>query len=276
MRFSESLANICAALAKVQTEIKNPIKNQENKGVQGKPKYANLEDTLQEYVRPVCAKHGISIFQSVKTGDNGAVGVCTVLFHESGEFIESDYVYCDVIIPVSKEGKKILTEGQATGVCITYLRRYSLNAALGINGDKDSDGTYEEIEEKPLTYESALAFEFNFGKHSGKTLKEVWDTDSQYVEWLVRNEKTDERLREAINLIKEELEKQKQAEVEQKNIENSLISETKVRALITRCESDGVPTERILKYYKIKRFAELTERKFMHIHEHWEDIKKAE
>ena len=209
MRYSEELSNICKALAKVQAEIKNPIKNQTNKGVQGSPKYANLEDTLQEYVRPICSKNGISIFQSVKTDENGRVGVCTVLFHESGEFIESDYVFCDVVIPLSNAGKKVLTEGQATGVCITYLRRYSLNSALGINGDKDTDGSYADYEEEPLTYESALSHEFTFGKYSGKTLEEVWRSDLQYINWLLGNEKTDERIKEAIKLISAEIKKQK-------------------------------------------------------------------
>lgn len=209
MRYSDSLSNICSALAKVQAEIKNPIKNQTNKGVQGAPKYANLEDTLQEYVRPICSKNGISIFQSVKTDENGRVGVCTVLFHESGEFIESDYAFCEVVIPLSNQGKKVLTEGQATGVCITYLRRYSLNSALGINGDKDTDGSFGDIEEEPLTYETALELEITFGKHSGKTLKEIWQSDFNYIEWLLKGEKTDERIKEAIMLIGKELKKQR-------------------------------------------------------------------
>lgn len=211
MRFSENLSNIAAALAKVQAEIKNPIKNQTNKGVQGAPKYANLEDTLQEYVRPVLAKHGMSVFQSLAT-DGGRVGVCTVLLHESGEFIESDYVYCEVKIPVSSAGKEILTQGQATGVNITYLRRYSLNAALGINGDKDTDGGYgDDAEpETPLTYETALALVITFGKHSGKTLKEIYKTDRDYIKWLAGGEKTEARIKEAITLIDAEIEKGKE------------------------------------------------------------------
>ena len=67
MKFSDSLSNIAAALALVQAEIKNPIKNQVNKGVQGSPKYANLEDTLQDYVRPVLTKHGMSVFQPMQS-----------------------------------------------------------------------------------------------------------------------------------------------------------------------------------------------------------------
>lgn len=203
MRYSDSLSNIAAALAKVQAEIKNPIKNQVNKGVQGAPKYANLEDTLQDYVRPIASKHGISVYQSLKTDESGRVGVCTVLLHESGEFIESDYVYCAVVVPTNRDGNKILTEGQATGVCVTYLRRYSLNAALGINGDKDTDGSYSDTPttETPLTYESALAYVITFGKHNGETLKDVYKTDRDYIAWLQNGDKTDPRIKEAIGII---------------------------------------------------------------------------
>lgn len=207
MRFSDNLSNIAAALAKVQAEIKNPIKNNVNAGVQGAPKYANLEDTLSEYVRPVLTKHGMSVFQSLKTDESGKVGVCTVLLHESGEFIEGDYVYCDIVIPTSKAGNKILTEGQATGVCITYLRRYSLNAALGINGDKDTDGSYGEYKPEPLTYETALDFEITFGKHKGKTLKEIYKEDREYIAWLRDGEKTDAQIKEAISIIDDEIKK---------------------------------------------------------------------
>ena len=212
MRFSENLSNIAAALSKVQAEIKNPIKNQENKGVQGKPKYANLEDTLAEYVRPILTKYGMSVFQPLKSDENGRVGVCTVLLHESGEFIEGDYVFCDVVIPISKEGKKILTEGQATGVCITYLRRYSLNSALGINGDKDTDGSYtdEPVDDEPLTYETALKYEITFGKHLGKTIAEIWKADFEYIKWLANSEKTDARIKEAISLINARINEEKQ------------------------------------------------------------------
>lgn len=211
MRYSENLCNIAAALFKVQAEIKNPIKNQINKGVQGAPKYANLEDTLQEYVRPVLTKYGLSVYQSIKSDENGRVGVCTVLLHESGEYIESDYVYCDIVIPTNKDGKKVLTEGQATGVCITYLRRYSLNAALGINGDKDTDGSYsdEPVKDEPLTYETALNYVITFGKHNGKALREIYKADRDYIDWLAKGEKTDAIIKEAIGLIEAEIAKGK-------------------------------------------------------------------
>lgn len=214
MRYSDSLKNIASALCKVQAEIKNPIKNQTNKGVQGAPKYANLEDTLSEFVRPVLTKHGMSMFQSVKSEEN-RVGVCTTLLHESGEYIEGDYVYCDVIVPISSKGNKILTEGQATGVNITYLRRYSLNAALGINGDKDTDGAYtsKPLEEEtapvdmyqPMTYERALELIVDIGKHSGKALKDVYKEDKAHIRDLYELGGPD--LKQAINIINREIKK---------------------------------------------------------------------
>jgi hypothetical protein len=210
MRYSDNLSNIAAALSKVQAEIKNPIKNQPNKGVQGAPLYANLEDTLQDYVRPVLSKYDMSVYQSIKTDESGRVGVATVLLHKSGEYIESDYVYCEIKVPTNSSGKEILTQGQATGVNITYLRRYSLNAALGINGDKDTDGSYIDKPEEPLTYETALAYEITFGKHNGKTLQEIYKQDREYIKWLANGEKTDAAIKEAIKIIDTEIAKGKE------------------------------------------------------------------
>lgn len=60
---------------------------------------------------------------------------------------------------------------------------------------------------------------------------------------------------------------------EQKKIENSNINEVKVKALIARCEEEGVSQDKILQLYKVGSMAELTERQFANIHEHWNKIK---
>lgn len=221
MTFSEGKKELFAALVKAQKEIKNPIKNQINRGVQGAPKYANLEDTLADYVRPVLTKYGLGLTQDIFTensalGGVGRVGVSTIIFHESGEYMQTAPIYCEVVIPVSNSGKEILTHGQATGVCITYLRRYSLNAALGINGDKDTDGSFGEIEREPMTYEKALDYELTFGKHQTHKLRDVYKNDRNYIEWLLNNEKTDEEVKEAIKIINAEIAKANAAKAEKK------------------------------------------------------------
>ena len=71
----------------------------------------------------------------------------------------------------------------------------------------------------------------------------------------------------------EEAKKQQDEEQEQKKIENSPISEVKVKALLARCESEGVKPEKILSLYKVKSFEELTEKKYANINAYWEKIK---
>ena len=72
-----------------------------------------------------------------------------------------------------------------------------------------------------------------------------------------------------------EAKEQKQAEEHQKEFENSVVSEVKVKALMVRCEKEGVDTEKILKLYKVKSLSDLTELKYRNINDHWEEIKKA-
>ena len=72
-----------------------------------------------------------------------------------------------------------------------------------------------------------------------------------------------------------EAKEQKQAEVQQKEFENSVVSEVKVKALAARCEKEGVDTAKILKLYKVKSLSDLTELKYRNINDHWEEIKKA-
>ncbi len=71
----------------------------------------------------------------------------------------------------------------------------------------------------------------------------------------------------------EEAKKQQKEEQEQKKLENSPISEVKVKALLARCESEGVKPETILSLYKVKSFEELTEKKYANINAYWEKIK---
>jgi len=62
-------------------------------------------------------------------------------------------------------------------------------------------------------------------------------------------------------------------EKEQKRIENTKINEIKVQALLTRCDSDKVDVATILKLYKVNSLADLTEKQYANINEHWSKIK---
>lgn len=72
-----------------------------------------------------------------------------------------------------------------------------------------------------------------------------------------------------------EAEEQKAAEEKQNEIANMKVAEVKVKALASRLATDGIDEGAILKLYKVKTLADLTELQFKNINDHWEDIKKV-
>ena len=61
-----------------------------------------------------------------------------------------------------------------------------------------------------------------------------------------------------------------------KQTEKQTVQDVKVQALVSRCESDGVPLERITKLYKVESFAKLTEKQYANINANWEKIKEMQ
>jgi hypothetical protein len=80
--------------------------------------------------RPILAKHGLSVTQLTNSPDEMKISIKTILLHISGEYIAS------VLIMKSKE-----PTAQAVGSVITYGRRYSYMAILGlVASEEDDDG----------------------------------------------------------------------------------------------------------------------------------------
>lgn len=134
MKTSESISSLATALCKFQGDVKQPKKDANNPYFNSK--YVPLEGVVSAISVPL-KTHGLSYFQSVSTIDEQVI-VKTLVMHESGEFIESD----ELKIPgyqVRKDGTKDFNP-QGIGASITYGRRYSLTAALGIASEDDDDG----------------------------------------------------------------------------------------------------------------------------------------
>lgn len=127
IRTSESIAALAAALVEAQGEMPNPPK--ETKGQVGSQVrfYADLP-TLVETVKPILAKNGLAYVQLPCDTHPGAVGVTTRIMHKSGEWMEDT-----VSMPAGNNG------AQGVGSAITYARRYSLMAVLGL-APEDDDG----------------------------------------------------------------------------------------------------------------------------------------
>lgn len=119
---------IYGALAAAQAEFNVVVKNKVNPHFRSK--YADIEAIMQA-VRPALNSHGLFLSQSVTTSTSD-VSVETMITHESGEILRSGVTK----IPVSGGGNL----AQAFGSAITYARRYSLSAFLGVSADDDDDG----------------------------------------------------------------------------------------------------------------------------------------
>ena len=124
MNRSESIKELCAALAKTQAQLTNPKKDTVNPFFN--KKYADLSN-VWDAIREPMTKNGLSITQ-LPSAEGNKVMVTGILMHESGEFISSE------ITLQSKDSTP-----QAIGSAITYARRYQISAMLGV-APEDDDG----------------------------------------------------------------------------------------------------------------------------------------
>jgi len=124
---SENVTELSKALIEVQKILTPAHKDAENPFV--KSKYATL-NSVMGVCRDALLENGILLTQYPVPVDGENLGLVTKLVHaESGQFQASL-----AVIPLSKH------DPQAMGSAITYGRRYSLSAMLGIVTEEDDDG----------------------------------------------------------------------------------------------------------------------------------------
>ena len=124
---SAEIGEIAAALSVAQAEINPAEKNATNPHL--KNKYANIS-AIYDAVRDVLPKHGLCVVQTMLPTDGTRAHVRTTLAHKSGQWFASECV-----MPLDRQGG-----AQGMGSAITYARRYSLSAILGVVADEDDDG----------------------------------------------------------------------------------------------------------------------------------------
>lgn len=123
---SETIELLAAALVKAQGEFPTVTKDSENPFF--KSKYADLA-TVTKAAQPVLTKNGLAVTQFVSHDGNGGSLLKTYLLHESGQYI------CDEMPLLMPKGTP-----QDQGSAITYAKRYSYMAVLGLVADEDDDG----------------------------------------------------------------------------------------------------------------------------------------
>lgn len=125
----DNTSEVANALASFNLEMENIAKNAKNPFF--KSSYLDLS-AIANTVRPLLAKHGLSVIQYPIDDENGRISVNTVLLHKSGQKIEFPGIW----VKPSKIG-----DVQVLGSIITYLKRYSIAAILFVAGcEEDDDG----------------------------------------------------------------------------------------------------------------------------------------
>lgn len=126
---SAEIGEIAQALANFQTEINQPkltkpvkIFKNSNNGKDYDFKYADLSACMAA-AAPLLSKNGLAVTQLITDRK-----LITLLAHKSGQWFKSEI------------GIGNATKYQELGSAITYLKRYSYCAILGIVGDDDDDG----------------------------------------------------------------------------------------------------------------------------------------
>jgi hypothetical protein len=127
MKQSDSITDLASALCLAQAEMGGAIKDSNNPFF--KSSYADLTSVIKVIKEPF-ARHGLSFVQLPVTSEGGrGVGVVTMLMHNSGQWLQSEY-----LLPMDK------VTPQGAGSCISYARRYALQSLAGIPAiDDDSE-----------------------------------------------------------------------------------------------------------------------------------------
>jgi len=121
---SENINEIATALSKAQAEITHAIESSSNPHFRSN--YSKLPE-IWDACREPLSKNGLSVTQVIDEKDNKII-LITTLMHSSGQYITSK-----MPLMISKN------DMQGFGSALTYARRYSLSAIVGVASSRDDD-----------------------------------------------------------------------------------------------------------------------------------------
>ncbi len=132
---SETIGALVGALALAQQSFTEIQKNREN--TYNHTWYADLADVIAA-TRPSLAQNGLAIIQVPIYGleDRKLAGAFSMLAHSSGEFISTE-----LVLPAEGKAKEgaLKLDAQTIAAAITYAKRYSWQALVGVAAEEDDD-----------------------------------------------------------------------------------------------------------------------------------------
>lgn len=175
-------------------------------------------------------ENGVCVFKAYAYDENfGLLGTGHAYEKEDSSFInKTSYI----------ENCETSAIGRCLGVC-----GFGIDVAVA-----SAEEVQNAIQNQEVTQEEADAYTLSFGKYKGKTLKEVYEEDQGYIEWMVGNS-NDERMIKLIQLatgLEIPTEEESRQRMELMSEINSLVMDT------------DTDFDELYKYFKVKSLNELT------------------
>ena len=140
MKMSAETGELFASFSLFQGELDNAAKAKSGHGYN----YADLAECINT-AKPFLAKNGLAVAQLLGSTEDGKATLTTMLTHKSGQYL-SDTLVMEAAKLQGGGGKNPVQE---LGSAITYQRRYSYAAILGIaQEDNDAAGYTRKQENK--------------------------------------------------------------------------------------------------------------------------------
>ena len=256
MNRSDSIAELAKALTKAQAEMKGAVKDSTNPAFRSR--YADLASVWDACREPL-TKHGLCVVQTTEESDSGVV-VETTLLHSSGEWISGRL-----------RMQPVKSDPQGIGSVLTYMRRYSLAAMVGI-APEDDDGEaamgrgkspsqpdakgsqpyqpqqrYPEPEEKTLVPDEDAKIKLELAASVGiEELSKVW-----------RRELTEEQRASCAGILPDLKKKAMKALPA-----GPAITEEQTMDLCATADEQGVEVPRLLKYLGYEKLSDIPAAKY--------------
>ena len=132
---SEKIDELAISLSKAQGNMTVAIEDKKNPHF--KSSYASL-NSIWDACREALSNEGLSVVQTTEPQEQ-SINLVTTLMHASGQWIKS-------ILPIPS----LQLSPQQLGSALTYLRRYSLSAIVGVAPGYDDDGDTVKNETIPV------------------------------------------------------------------------------------------------------------------------------
>lgn len=119
---------------------------------------------LDNILNKIKENQNFALLQPIGVDENGVCGVKCILVHKSGHVFETNTYPFAV-----KEGAKLQDEGAE----ITYRKRYSLGAFLGMATEEDTDGNDDEASNSTERKASPKQVEILARNYTGENLEKL-------------------------------------------------------------------------------------------------------